>query len=236
MISKCNWKYDEKKHAGVDYNKPDQVRKYDTNHQSFRDYKKESDGIINALGLGSEHTVIDMGSGTGAFALHAARCCKMVYAVDVSKAMLDYSRQKAQKQGLNNIAFCQSGFLSYEHNAEPADAMVCVAALHHLPDFWKLIGLKRALKMLKPNGRFFLFDVVFPSDITDYENSFNEWVQSTRNTVGSDIALEVETHIRDEYSTCDWIMEGLIDRGGFHIDSTQYADRYRATYVCTKKI
>ena len=51
--------------------------------------------------------VIDMGCGTGAFALYAAKKCRKIYAVDVSKAMLEYIRQKSQKAGLNNIDFCQ---------------------------------------------------------------------------------------------------------------------------------
>jgi ubiquinone/menaquinone biosynthesis C-methylase UbiE len=188
------------------------------------------------LGLGVDHTVIDMGAGTGAFVLHAAGRCKKVYAVDVSQAMLDYSRQKAEDAGLKNIVFCHGGFLTYEHRAEPADAMVSVVVLHHLPDFWKLVGLKRAADMLKPGGRFFLFDIVFPSTtVTDYEPCFNHWVQSIAEKAGPDFASEVETHIREEYSTYDWIMEEFLQRAGFWVDSAEYADGFNATYICTKR-
>jgi ubiquinone/menaquinone biosynthesis C-methylase UbiE len=228
------WFYDEMKHAGVDYADPAQVQMYDARHQKFRDYQKASAAIINQLGLSAEHTVIDMGAGTGAFALHAAPRCKQVYAVDVSPAMLDCARQKAEQAGLKNIAFCHGGFLTYEHRAEPADAMVSVAALHHLPDFWKLVGLKRAAKMLGPRGRLYLFDVVFPSNMDDYEVCFDGWVQSMAEKVGADFAAEAETHIRDEYSTYDWVMEGFLDRAGFHIDRAEYADGFGATFLCTK--
>ena len=236
MTTKPKWFYDEMKHAGVDYSDPAQVQAYDSRHQKFRDYKKASEAIINRLGLGPDHTVIDMGAGTGAFALHAARYCEKIYAVDVSQTMLDYSRQKADRAGLKNIVFCHGGFLTYEHRTEPADAMVSVGVLHHLPDFWKLVGLGRAIEMLKAGGRLYLFDVVFPSDIADYEARFDNWVSSFARSIDPDFASEVEAHIRDEYSTFDWIMEGFLQRVGFHIDSAEYTDGFGATYICTKRI
>ena len=234
MTAKPNWFYDEMKHAGVDYSDVAQVEAYDKRHQKFRDYEKGSQAIIDALGLGSEHTVIDMGAGTGAFALHAAACCKTVYAVDVSQAMLDYTRQKAEKAGISNIVFCQGGFLTYDHRAAAVDALVSVAALHHLPDFWKLVGLRRAAQMLKSGGRLYLFDVVFSSDQADYAAHFDQWVQSMARQVGAEFAAEVETHIRDEYSTYDWVLEGFLRRAGFCIDAITYAEMSGVTYLCTK--
>jgi putative AdoMet-dependent methyltransferase len=232
---KARWFYDEMKHSGVDYNDLAQVQAFDEKHQKFRDYEKASQAIVDRLGLGPADTVIDMGAGTGAFALHAARTCKTVYAVDVSQAMVDYTRQKAEKAGLKNVVFCHGGFLTYEHAGEPADALVSVAVLHHLPDFWKLIGLRRANEMLKPGGRLYLFDIVFPSDIAGYEAHFDDWINSFARDVDPDFAVEVETHIRDEHSTYAWVMEELLERAGFCIDSAEYTDDFGATYICTKK-
>ena len=56
-------------------------------HRKFRDYTKSSEEIIRTLGIGSENIVIDMG--TGAFALHASRRCRTIYAVDISAPMLE---------------------------------------------------------------------------------------------------------------------------------------------------
>jgi hypothetical protein len=47
------------------------------------------------------------------------------------------------------------------------------------------------------------------------------------------LIIEAEAHIRDEYSTYDWVMEGLLNRAGFCIDKAEYADGYGATYVYT---
>jgi putative AdoMet-dependent methyltransferase len=234
MMMSPKWFYDEMKHCGVDYADPAQVQAYDIRHQKFRDYEKGSAIIIEKLGLGLKHTVIDMGSGTGAFALNVAPKCKRIYAVDVSNTMLEFSRQKAKQIGLKNIIFCHGGFLTYEHRAELADAMVSVAVLHHLPDFWKLVGLVRAAKMLKSGGRLYLFDVVFPSDMVGYEARFEGWIQSMAENVGTEFAAEAETHIRDEYSTYDWIMEGLLNRAGFQIDQAEYMDGFGVAFLCTK--
>ena len=89
--------------------------------------------------------------------------------------------------------------------------------------------------MLKPGGRFYLFDVVFPAEIEGYEARLDEWVRSTAERIGPGCAAEAETHIRDEYSTYDWIMEGLLERAGFRIDRVQYNDSFGAIYVCTKQ-
>jgi putative AdoMet-dependent methyltransferase len=228
-----NWFYNEFKYSGVDYTNPEQVAVYDKRHQRFRDYKKFAETVMTRLGLGPDATVIDLGVGTGAFALNAAPFYKTIYAVDVSDVMLAYTCQKVEQAGLENIVFCKGGFLTYEHSATPVDAVVSSAVLHHLPDMWKWAGLLNVSKMLKPGGKFYLFDVVFSMN-EDYAASFGGWVDSFVEKVGPEFAGEVETHIRDEFSTFDWVMEGLLRRAGFRIDSAEYNDGFGATYLCTK--
>jgi len=234
MAKKPNWFYDEMKHSGVDYSDPAQVAIYDGRHQKFRDYKKDAEAILRAIKIEPEHTVIDMGVGTGAFSLNAAPYCKTIYAADVSPVMLAYTRQKAEQAGLTNLVFCQGGFLTYEHPGPGVDAIVSVAVLHHLPDFWKFIGLQRMAQMLKAGGRFYLFDVVFPSDMKDYESQFGEWIRSMTKLVGAGFAAEMEAHLRDEYSTYDWVLEGYLTRAGFRIDEANHTGGYNAAYLCTK--
>jgi len=158
------WRYDEMQFSGVDFSQMEEVAAYDTMHRKLRNYARTSEEIIRRLSLNSNSTVIDLGCGTGAFALHAANRCRTIYAVDVSEAMLEYCRKQAEQKGITNIVYCHSGLLTYEHQGELADAAVCVAVLHHLPDFWKQVALTRCCGMLKPGGRFLLFDIVFPSD------------------------------------------------------------------------
>jgi len=116
--------------------------------------------------------------------------------------MLCRARRKANKAGLTNIEFRRGGFLTYEHTDEPVDAIVSVVALHHLPDFWKLVGLRRLASMLKPEGRFYLFDVVFSFDVGCYASSVERFVERMANHAVSDGRRPVETHVREEHSTC----------------------------------
>ena len=81
--------------------------------------------------------------------------------------MLEYCQRRGEDMGLSNVLYCHGGFLTYNHDAEPAEAMVSIAALHYLLDFWKLVALRRAAAMLKVGWRFFLLDIVFPSEAAD---------------------------------------------------------------------
>jgi putative AdoMet-dependent methyltransferase len=228
------WRYDERKACGVNYHSSWLARLYDARHQAFRDYEREAKQTIAALGLDGSTTVIDMGCGTGAFAVHAARHYRKVYAVDVSRAMLRQARRKARKAGATNVEFHQAGFLTYEHRAGPADAAVAVLVLHHLPDFWKLVGLHRLASMLRPGGRCYLRDVVFSFDIAQHESHIERFISTMRQRMGLDGQAELETHVRQEYSTCDWIMRGMLERAGFQVDEATCPDEFFATYLCTK--
>ena len=229
------WQYDEMKLCGVDFTDIEEVVAYDLMHRKFRDYAKLSEEIIRRLGLGSGSIVIDIGSGTGAFTLNAARKCRTVYAVDISAAMLGYCRQHAESQGLSNIVFCHGGLLTYEHAADLADAIICVAVLHHLPDFWKQVALKRCHAMLKPGGRLCLFDIVFPSQEENIRAKIEDFIQAIGIMADARLAQEAVIHVRDEFSTYDWIMEGIIKRSGFRIDTAEYGDGFQTTYVCTRE-
>lgn len=221
------------KTVGVDYLCTDEAQRYDEMHQRFRDYEEISRSIIDSLGIGPESTVIDIGAGTGAFAIAAAKYYKYVYAVDISEAMIDQCRQKANAAGLDNVICQVGGFLTYEHDSDPVDAIISLIVLHHLPDFWKLEALKRIAGMLKSGGQFLLFDIVLPSETSDLGTQIDDWIKTIGKLAGPELAAEAEIHIRDEYSTYDWIMEGLLVRAGFTIDSAEY-NEFNATYICIK--
>ena len=89
--------------------------------------------------------------------------------------------------------------------------------------------------MLMVGGRFFLFDIVFPSEATDLEDRINAWIRSVSEQSGRELASEAEIHIREEYNTYDWVMEGLLEHAGFEIESAWYGDGFQATYVCTRR-
>lgn len=229
------WFYDELNQIGTDYNSVQEVEEYDARMRKLRDISSEIEAIIKDTKLGRGQSVIDIGCGTGEFVIAAARRCKRVYGLDISSTMLEYTKRKIQKSGLANIELIKGGFLTYNHQDEPVDVVVSQLALHHLPDLWKAVALKRVYSMLKPCGRFFLRDVVFPSNIEDYHNYFDSLVTDIQPTGGDENARDMALHIKDEYSTLSWIMEGLLDSSGFRIEHSSCNDLI-AVYVCVKDV
>ena len=226
------WQYDELIHVGTNYHDITEVEAYDIRHSKFRDVKRENDEILDALSIQQNHTVIEIGTGTGAFAMQTARRCKKVYAIDISQAMLDYAKSKADKLGISNIIFCQGGFLTYSHDDTLADAIVTSLALHHLPDFWKAIALRRLNGMLKASGQLFINDVIFPNE--DSEEAITEWIKNAEKIHGRELADETKMHFQKEYSTFRRIMEGLLERAGFKIESKMHHENILSKYICTK--
>lgn len=229
------WHYDEMQHTGADFADSKIVKAYDDRMQRLRNIPQEIEIAQSALQLTPDQTLIEIGVGTGEFAIALSERCKQVIATDISSTMLEYAREKAAARSRTNIRFVQAGFLTYEHQGEPVDAVISQLALHHLPDFWKMIALKRIDSMLKKGGKFFLRDVVFPSNLEDYDPFFDRAVDHVRQAVCDDMASGMANHIKKEFSTLDWIMEGLIYRAGFSIvQKNQPGGNLMATYLCVK--
>lgn len=235
MKSFLGWQYNEMKQVGTDYNENANVQAYDMQMQKLRDIKKENESIIKTLDLTLDQILIEFGTGTGNFAIEAARQCKKIIAIDISPRMLEFAQKKAGQKGILNMEFHNAGFLTYEHSGAKVDAVVSQLALHHLPDFWKLIALKRIFGMLKTGGKFFLKDTVYSFDMHTHETFFNNLIDFVRKAGGSEISDDLELAIREEYSTLDWIMEGLLLRAGFTIDEAKYSEGFMAVYLCSKE-
>jgi ubiquinone/menaquinone biosynthesis C-methylase UbiE len=234
MKSFPGWQYNDMKQVGTDYNDIKQVHEYDKQMQKLRDFRKENETILKTLYLTPYQTLIEFGTGTGNFAIEAARYCKKVFAIDVSPRMLECAYKKADKNGIKNIEFHNAGFLTYEHCAEPVDAVVSQLALHHLPDFWKLIALKRIHQLLQNGGIFYLGDVVFSFPIEEYDYKIDNWIDTMKQNVGLDFAKEAQMHIKEEYSTFDWILEEMLHKSGFKFN-IRHKDDFFAVYFCSKE-
>lgn len=232
MSNQPQWQYDEMQQIGKDYGDVSEVEAYDARHSKLRNAKQEIQSIIDRLDIQKEQVILDLGAGTGAFAVEAAQRCSKVYAVDISPAMLKYAKQKADSHGISNIVFHHGGFLTYDHLDDPVDIIVTSLALHHLPDFWKFNALSRINNMLKNRGRFFLMDVVFCED--NYAGNISKFIAGIEQSAGTEGAADIIMHIQKEYSTFTWIMEGLLTRTGFRIDEAEYQDGVIARYFCTK--
>lgn len=81
------WYFDEFKMAGVDFKDVAQVEAYDRNQTSSTPEKEQA--LVTRLGILPGQTVIDLGAGTGTFAIQAAMAGASVHAIDISPVDVD---------------------------------------------------------------------------------------------------------------------------------------------------
>jgi ubiquinone/menaquinone biosynthesis C-methylase UbiE len=228
------WFPDELAHAGDEHLDPDYVLGYD--RKAGAD-PTEDVALLSDLGFNETHTLIDLGTGTGTFALAAAPLCRRVVAVDVSGAMLTVLEEKTQRLGINNIECVQGGFLTYEHRGEPADFVYSRNALHHLPDFFKALALRRIASILREAGGVLrLHDLLFSFDPREAEHIIEGWLSSAVEQPERGFTrAEIEKDIREEYITFSWLLEPMLARVGFAIeDVSHHASRCYSAYTCVR--
>ncbi len=226
-----SWYPDELAHAGEEHLDAGYICGYD--RKAGSDPAADID-LLEQLGLDSTRTVVDLGAGTGVFAMAVASHCRRVVAVDVSAAMLAYLSEETSRRGITNVEPVQAGFLSYEHQGDPADFVYSRNALHHLPDFWKGIALTRIAAILRPGGILRLHDLVYAFDPAEAGAAVEPWLVGAAPTseVGWTRA-EYETHLREEYSTYSWLLEPMLERAGFTIrERTHSPNGIYASYTC----
>jgi ubiquinone/menaquinone biosynthesis C-methylase UbiE len=232
-MARPSWFLDELAHAGSEHLDPGYVPVYDRKAET--DPADDLD-VLRDLGLNETHTLVDFGAGTGTFALAAAPLCRRVIAVDISPVMLMYLREKVTQSGIENIECVQGGFLSYDHQGAPVDFVYSRHALHHLPDFWKAVALARIATMLKTGGILYLRDLVYSFEPGEAARIIETWLANApEHSEQGWTRAELDTHLREEYSTFSWLLEPMIEQAGFSIQRINHgASRVHSAYTCIK--
>lgn len=99
-------------------------------------------------------SVLDVGCGTGASALPAARAIGpwgRVVGVDLAAQLLAHGRRKAEQQGFSNVDFRVGDMAQLEFPEASFDAVICVFAIFFVPDMDRQVA--ELWRMLKPGGR-----------------------------------------------------------------------------------
>jgi ubiquinone/menaquinone biosynthesis C-methylase UbiE len=227
------WMIDELAYAGPEHLDPGCIAGFDRK-QGYPD-PAEDLAALRVYGIGRASTVVDLGAGTGRFALAAAAEVARVVAVDVSPAMQAMLGERVARAGASNVECVQAGFLSYEHTGPPADAVFTRNALHQLPDFWKVLALERIAKLLRPGGVLRLHDLIFDFQPAEAEAVLDAWLadaaeDSSLGYTRDDFAQ----HLRTEFSTFRWLFEPMLAAAGFDIRSAGFDGRVYGTYTCVR--
>jgi ubiquinone/menaquinone biosynthesis C-methylase UbiE len=224
---------DELAYAGPEHLDPAFVAGFDRK-QGYPD-PAEDLAVLREHGIGQAATVVDLGTGTGRFALAAAPLVRRVVAADVSPAMLAVLRQRITEARLGNVECVRAGFLSYEHTGAPADAVYTRNALHQLPDFWKALALERIANLLRPGGVLRLRDLIFDFQPGEAEAVLDGWLDDAvadpaRGYTRADFA----EHLRTEFSTFRWLLEPMLAAAGFAVVTAGFDGSIYGAYTCVR--
>lgn len=225
-----NWWLDELAHAGEEHLDASYVAGYE--RKSGYDPSDDIEAL-QRHGFGADSTVVDLGAGTGVFAIAAATVCERVIAVDVSPAMTAALRARVADLGVPNVTVVDGGYLSYEPAGDRPGFVFSRNALHQVPDFWKGIALARVAGLLGPGGVLRLQDLVFDFEPAEADEKVAAWMAGAVDDPSAGwTAEELGEHVRNEFSTYSWLFEPLLERTGFTILERQYRRAAYGTYTC----
>jgi ubiquinone/menaquinone biosynthesis C-methylase UbiE len=227
------WMIDELAYAGAEHLDAAFVAAFD--QKQATDPSEDVEALL-VRGLDASSTLVDLGAGTGTFALAIAPHCGRVIAVDVSPVMLDVLRRRAADADCSNITVVNAGFLSYEHEGPPADFVYTRHAVHQLPDFWKSLALERIAAILRPGGYLRLRDLIFDFQPHEAADMIKRWFEGAlddpaRGYTRDDFA----EHIRTEHSTYRWLLEPMLAATGFDIVDVEFRKQVYGAYTCIKR-
>jgi SAM-dependent methyltransferase len=224
---------DELAHAGQEHLDEAYVAGYEAKAQ----YDPSPDvAVLRAHGLDDTSTVVDLGAGTGVFALAVAPFCRRVVAVDVSAAMVGMLRRRVAAAGLDNVEVVHGGFLTYDHAGERPGFAFSRNALHQVPDFWKGIALSRLAATMASGGVLRLRDLVFDFEPADAEPRITAWLAGgVEDPARGWTPDELAEHVRLEYSTYSWLFEPMLERVGFEILDRRYVRAAYGAYTCRRR-
>jgi ubiquinone/menaquinone biosynthesis C-methylase UbiE len=227
------WWLDERAHAGDEHLDERYVANYD--RKAGFDPAEDVE-VLRRHGVGPESVVVDLGAGTGTFTASVAALCGRVIAVDVSPAMVTALRARVDELGLANVTVVEAGFLTYEHEGPPADAVYTRNALHQVPDFWKAVALDRIAGLLRPGGLLRLRDLVYDFAPRDAGVRIESWLAGAVDdpAVGW-TAGELAQHVRTEFSTYAWLLDAMLDRCGFEIVDRSFRRAAYGAYTCVRR-
>jgi ubiquinone/menaquinone biosynthesis C-methylase UbiE len=119
-----------------------------------RDAWQRPDQIMDALQIGENSVVADLGAGGGWFTVRLARRVigpnGKVYAEDIQRQMIESIRRRVQREGLRNVETVLGTAVDPKLPAGSLDAVLIVDAYHEIEQPVAL--LKNVAKALKPGG------------------------------------------------------------------------------------
>ena len=158
-------------------------------------------------------SVLDVGCGTGALSLRAAKRGARVKAIDINPGMLDIAKKKAEEAGLSqNIEFVGMGVAELRKEKEQSyDVVTSGLCLSELAEQELDYTLHETHRILRPGGLFLIADEVRPKSVM--RKIFNALFRSLLKIF---VFLTTGTTTRSLKN-----LHGRIEKRGFQIISSE---------------
>jgi ubiquinone/menaquinone biosynthesis C-methylase UbiE len=116
----------------------------------------------------SGQKVLDIGCGTGALTLMAARKGAHVKGIDISPQMLEVAQKRANKMNvIQNVEFCEMGVAELDgEKPENYDIVMSGLCFSELTEYEMIYTLKEIKRILKPGGILLVADEVRPDSLS----------------------------------------------------------------------
>lgn len=132
----------------------------------YKNYSKLLNEVFNKANFYKikEAKVLDIGVGTGNLSKYFLEAGYDITGLDQSREMMAEAKKKFQ-----NLKLRVGEFLKIPFDDSSFDIIVSTYAFHHLNEKEKELAIKEMMRVLKPNGKIIIGDMMFESEIKKQE-------------------------------------------------------------------
>lgn len=192
-----------------DFDEYDWLENYDERMRSVErlHYDDTLSKVVQKSMARTVDLVLDIGTGTGNLAVKFLEKGCQVVGLDPSAKLLRMAEKKVEKWGEQfDIRVCENPFLETPFFDNTFDVVVSTYSIHHITDDAKQLAIVEMKRVMKPDGRIIIGDVMF-KDSEDKNRALWEY-----------------SDMEDEYQpTLDTFLDMFSD-DGFMAEAEQMAD------------
>jgi len=160
------------------WNKKKTIEYWNSRAQKYEDDFNKTDvrgkmiiEIAKEISKSNVDKVLDIGTGSGRliFQIEKRKLSSQYYGIDPATDMIKAAREVSNHQDMTFLHFLVSDAIALPYKKFTFDAVISSMSLHHLNNDEKKISLKEIKRVLKPNGKFVIADLLFsfsPDDFT----------------------------------------------------------------------